>query len=96
MIPSPIVTPGAGSAASTATPHAASSERRACAPITIRSAAGPTMSPSTAPASIEASWAGSPTSTSRACGLSASSSLAISDSDTIDVSSTITTSWGSR
>ena len=52
------------------------------------------MSPSTAPASIDASWPGSPTSTSRASERSASISRAISDSDTIEVSSTITTSCG--
>ena len=55
---------------------------------------GPTMSASTAPASIEASWPGSPTSTRRAPGRMAATSRAISDSDTIDVSSTTTTSWG--
>ena len=54
-----------------------------------------TRSPSTAPASIEASWSGSPTRTSRASGRTASSSRAISGSETIDVSSTMTTSWGS-
>ena len=54
------------------------------------------MSPSTAPASIEASWPGSPTRISRASGCTASASRAISDSETIEVSSTITTSCGSR
>ena len=54
------------------------------------------MSPSTAPASIEASCPGSPTRTSRASERSASVSRVISDSDTIEVSSTITTSWGRR
>ena len=53
-------------------------------------------SPSTAPASTDASWSGSPTSTSRACGRTASSRRAIIVSDTIDVSSTTTTSNGSR
>ena len=59
-------------------------------------AAGPTMSPRTAPASTEASCSGSPTRIRRASGRTASTSRAISDSDTIDVSSTTTTSWGSR
>ena len=59
-------------------------------------APGPTMSPSTAPASIEVSCPGSPTRTSRASGRTASTSRAISDSETIEVSSTITTSCGSR
>ena len=56
----------------------------------------PTMSPSTAPASIEVSCPGSPTRISRASGRTASTSRAISDSETIEVSSTITTSCGSR
>ena len=51
-----------------------------------------TRSASTAPASTEASWSGSPTSTSRASGRIASSRRAIIVSDTIDVSSTTTTS----
>ena len=55
-------------------------------------AAGPTMSPSTAPASIDVSCPGSPTRISRASGRTASASRAISDSATIEVSSTITTS----
>ena len=54
------------------------------------------MSPSTAPASIEASCPGSPTRISRASRRTASTSRAISESDTIEVSSTITTSCGSR
>ncbi len=54
-----------------------------------------TMSPSTAPASTEASWWASPTSTSRACGRIASSSREASVSDIIEVSSTTTTSYGS-
>ena len=54
------------------------------------------MSPRTAPASIEVSCPGSPTSTSRACGRTASTSRAMSESETIEVSSTITTSWGRR
>ena len=53
------------------------------------------MSASTAPASTEESWSGSPTSTRRALGRTASSSRAIIVSDTIDISSTITTSCGS-
>ena len=60
------------------------------------SSAGPTMSPRTAPASIEVSCPGSPTRMSRACGRTASSNRAIWESETIEVSSTITTSWGSR
>ena len=56
------------------------------------SAAGPTMSPSTAPASIEVSWPGSPTRISRASRRTASVRRAMSDSETIEVSSTITTS----
>ena len=55
-----------------------------------------TRSASTAPASTEASWSGSPTSTSRVSGRTASRSRAIIVSDTIEVSSTTTTSWGSR
>ena len=55
-----------------------------------------TISASTAPASTDASWSGSPTSSSRLSGRSASSSRAISVSDTIDVSSTTITSWGNR
>ena len=54
------------------------------------------MSASTAPASTEESWSGSPTSTSRASGRTASSSRAIKVSDTMDISSTTTTSYGSR
>jgi hypothetical protein len=59
----------------------------ACSP-----AAGPTMSPRTAPASTEASWSGSPTRIRRASAPTASTRLAIIEVDTIDVSSTITTS----
>ena len=59
-------------------------------------AAGRRCPPSTTPASIEASCPGSPTRISRASGRTASTSRAISDSDTIEVSSTITTSWGRR
>ena len=51
---------------------------------------------STAPASTELSWSGSPTSTSRASGRVASSSRAIIVSDTIEASSTTTRSCGSR
>ena len=47
------------------------------------------MSPSTAPASIDVSCPGSPTRMSRASGRTASTSRAISESETIDVSSTI-------
>ena len=54
-----------------------------------------TRSRSTAPASTEASWSASPTSTSRAPARTASSSRAIIVSDTIEVSSTTTTSCGS-
>ncbi len=45
---------------------------------------------------MEASWSGSPTSTSRVSGRTASSRRAIIVSDTIDVSSTTITSCGSR
>ncbi len=55
----------------------------------------PQMSPSTAPASTDVSWSRSPTSTSVASGRTASTSFAISDSGTIDASSTTTTSCGS-
>ena len=55
-----------------------------------------TRSASTAPASTEASWSGSPTRTSRASGRTASSSRAIIVSETIEVSSTTITSCGSR
>ena len=55
-----------------------------------------TRSPSTAPASMDASWSGSPTRTSRARGRSASTSRDIIVSETIDASSTTTTSKGSR
>ncbi len=58
--------------------------------------AGPTMSPSTAPASTEASCSGSPTRIRRASGRTASTRRAMSESDTIEVSSTTTTSKGSR
>ena len=55
------------------------------------------MSPSTTPASIDVSWPGSPTSTSaRRRGAPPRPARAISDSETIEVSSTITTSCGSR
>ena len=54
------------------------------------------MSASTAPASTEDSWSGSPTSSSRASERTASSSRAIKVSETIDISSTTTTSYGSR
>ena len=55
-----------------------------------------TRSASTAPASTEASWNGSPTRISRLPGRTASSSRAIIVSDTMEVSSTTTTSCGSR
>ncbi len=54
------------------------------------------MSASTAPASTEESWSGSPTITSRASGRRASSRRAIIVRDTIDISSTTTRSWGRR
>ena len=53
------------------------------------------MSPSTAPASTDTSWRGSPTRTRRAVGRTAARSLAIIDRPTIELSSTITTWWGS-
>ena len=55
-----------------------------------------TRSASTAPASTEVSWSGSPTRISRLSGRTASSSRAIIVSETIEVSSTTTTSCGSR
>ncbi|SKT61882.1 Uncharacterised protein [Mycobacteroides abscessus subsp. abscessus] len=55
-----------------------------------------TRSASTAPASTEASWSGSPTNSSRVWGRTASNSRAIMVSDTIDVSSTTITSCGNR
>ncbi len=57
-------------------------------------AAGPTMSPRTAPASTDASCSGSPTRITRASSRTASSRRAIMESETMDVSSTTTTSWG--
>ena len=56
----------------------------------------PTMSASTAPASTGVSWSGSPTRISRASGRTAASSRPINVSDTIEVSSTTITSYGSR
>jgi len=53
------------------------------------------MSPSTAPASTEASWSRSPMRMSRACGGSAVTSAVMSGRSTIEASSTITTSQGS-
>ena len=92
-MPSPTATSDAGATPSTGEPgrllHGGAHARRSCADP---SAAGPTMSPSTAPASIEVSWPGSPTRMSRASRRTASVSRAISESETIDVSSTITTS----
>ena len=55
-----------------------------------------TRSASTAPASTDANWSGSPTRINRASGRTASSSRAIIVNDTIDVSSTTITSCGSR
>ena len=69
---------------------------RAAAPMRNAVPAGPTTSPRTAPASTEASCSGSPTRMSRASGRTASSSRAIKESATIDVSSTTTTSWRRR
>ena len=77
---------------STAEPVARARESRVVALIWGRSAAGPTMSPSTAPASIEVSWPGSPTRISLASRRTASVRRAIRESETIEVSSTITTS----
>ena len=95
-MPSPTGTSPAGALPSTVDPVASSTAALTATLMRGCSAAGPTMSPSTAPASIEVSWPGSPTRISRASGRTASTSRAISDSDTIDVSSTITTSCGSR
>ncbi|MCY1348236.1 hypothetical protein D9M69_343790 [compost metagenome] len=68
----------------------------------VRSAAAVASSPrpsqssaNTAPASTAANWSLSPSRISRACGGSASSSLAISARSTIDASSTTSTSSGS-
>ena len=58
--------------------------------LTGRSAV--TMSASTAPASTEDNWFGSPTITSLVLGRSADSSARIRLSETIDISSTISTS----
>ena len=58
----------------------------------LTSTDGPTRSAITVPASMLLNWKGSPTSTSRAVGRSASRSLASIGSDTIDVSSMITRS----
>ena len=94
-MPSP--TAAAGSAApGTASPVARASSARAGARIRGPSAAGPTMSPRTAPASIDVSCPGSPTRISRASGRTASTSRPIIESETIEVSSTTTTSCGSR
>ena len=93
-MPSPIATPAGGSAARPSCRVDLGEAARAAALMRGPSAAGPTMSPSTAPASTEASWPGSPTRISRASRRTASVSRAISESDTIEVSSTITTSCG--
>ena len=61
-----------------ARPRRPTTDRAAADPPHPATAAGPTTSPSTAPASMLASWYGSPTSTSRASGRTASSSRAIS------------------
>ena len=66
---------------------------RPCGGVRRPSVSRSTRSPSTAPASTDASWSGSPTSTSRVDGRSASSSRAIIVSDTIELSSTTTTSY---
>ena len=92
-MPSPIAVP-AGSAA-TAIPLTRLSCAAAASRMRGAPAAGPATSASTAPASTEASWPGSPTSTSRAPGRTASTSRTISESETIEASSTITTSCGS-
>ncbi|ETA98761.1 hypothetical protein O978_22165, partial [Mycobacterium avium subsp. paratuberculosis 10-5864] len=61
-----------------------------------RPASPSTRSASTAPASTEANWSGSPTRISRVSGRTASASRAIMVNDTIDVSSTTMMSCGSR
>ena len=91
-MPSPTAAAPGGSVPATADPVASASAARAPALMRGASAAGPTMSPRTAPASIDVSCPGSPTRISRASGRTASASRAISDSATIEVSSTITTS----
>ena len=90
--------PGTGSATlgGTGWPVTAASSSRADSLMQMPSEAGPTMSPSTAPASTEASCSGSPTRMRRASGRTASTSRAIIESETIEVSSTTTTSCGSR
>jgi len=78
------------------TTSSGTTDARAAARATVRVAPPATRSDKIAPASMEASCSGSPTSTSRASGRNASSSLANIVSDTIDASSTTTTSCGSR
>ncbi len=97
-MPFPIIDDGMASASPSGTgmvcPVTSPSRLRASASMQSPSAAGPTISPNTAPASTEASCSGSPTRISRAAGRTASATRAIIESDTIDVSSITTTSSG--
>ena len=93
-MPSPIATPAGGSVAGTVCRATSASRDRAGSRISNSSAAGPTTSPSTAPASMEASCFGSPRRISRASLRTASSKRAMIESETIEVSSTTTTSCG--
>ena len=88
-MPSPIATPAGGSVAGTVCRATSARRERAGSRMRSASAAGPTRSPSTAPASTEASCFGSPTRISRASRRTASSRRAVIESDTIEVSSTI-------
>ena len=98
-MPSPMaatVSPRPPAPPGTACPVTSANSARAASLMHNRRAAGPTMSPNTAPASTEANCSGSPTRMRRASGRTASTRRAIRDRGTIDVSSTTTTSWGSR
>ena len=95
-MPSPIVVPGGGSPAGTSSQVTSASRLRTRSPMRSWPLARPTMSPRTAPASTDVSCPGLPTRISRASGRMASRSRPMSESETIDVSSTITTSWGRR
>ena len=91
-IPSPNALRGVTGWTSGACPIASVTAARVPCDITGPSATGPTMSRSTAPASIDASCSTSPTSSSRASWRTASSNRAIRVSGTIEVSSTTITS----
>ena len=83
-MPSPIGVSVGGSVAGIAWPVASASARRAGARMSRPRVAGPTRSPSTAPASTDDSCSGSPTRISRPSGRTASTRRAMSDSDTIE------------